>query len=112
MKKLILLSILTITGIFGFHSYSQTIPEGSKQVFVRIFEAWSGAETSEIILSYGNEQTEKIRLERASQKNWEYNANKINEVLTTIMNAGFEIKTSHASGEAWRISTYVFRKKE
>ncbi|MNJ89000.1 hypothetical protein D3C87_65610 [compost metagenome] len=112
MKKLILLSILTLSGIFGSRSYGQTIPEGSNQILVRIFEAWSGAETSEIILSYGNQQSERIRLERASPKNWEYNTNKINEVLTNIMNAGFEIETSNMSGEAWRISTYIFKKKD
>lgn len=101
-----------MTGFFGNQLYGQTIPGESKQILVRILEYWSGTETSEIILAYGNDQSERILLEKAHSKNLESNSNKINEVLTTIMNAGFELKTSNMSGEAWRISTYVFRKKD
>ena len=112
MKKLVLFSMITICGILDSHSYSQTIPEGSKQIFVRIFEAWSGAADSEIIIAYGNGQTEKIKLERSHPKNREQNVDKIAGVLNKITDAGYELKTSNSGGEAVHTSSYVFVKKE
>lgn len=105
---------IVIFGSFAVYaSFGQNILE-TDQILVRTYElAPGGLWTSEIVISYGEERTEKIDLGSIKPKDWEFNTFTINKVLNNIRKAGYILSSSNAgNGGGILISTYVFIKTE
>lgn len=111
LLKLGMAAVFVFLGVYT--SFGQTILE-SDQIFVRTYEMTPNSRGSQIIISYGEDRTEKIGLGSLKEKDWEFNTFTINKVLSNIRKAGYDLSTSNAGGGGTGVlvSSYVFVKSE
>ena len=102
--------ILLIVGSFLLTSF--LTPQNQKKfITVRVLEC-KGAWDSHISIGYEDGKIEEIALEKFSQISFTSNTKKINEVINTISNKGYDLITqSSAGGENIFVHTYTFERK-
>lgn len=111
MKKMT--NILAI--LFLFLSLTAFSPDTEPYIIVRVIECQGGdtANESMILIDRGNNQIEKVKLEKFHKNNFESNFKIISKKLNAIKSEGYRIISTSGGGgndNAMILQNYIFEK--
>ncbi len=100
-----------LTFSFSRKANADEVPQ-SNLIVVRVFEVSGGFGSSRIIISYGKDKHEEIEIENTSNTaHLAENTDKINYVLNKIINTGYDLISSTASGPNGCACIFILKKK-
>ncbi|MGB0402567.1 MAG: hypothetical protein ACPGEG_00630 [Salibacteraceae bacterium] len=113
MRKLKLLTISL--ALVGFSLSSGALFAQDSHVIVRVYEPIS--QSGEIVISYGNNKSERIPIEKLNSEHHENNTSKIVDVFNRLAKEGYELESSSGSSHGnaasvLHVDTFVFVKDE
>lgn len=94
---------------------NQSLIAQVSHVLVRVYEPVN--QNGEIVISYGNNKSERISIEKLNSDHHENNSSKIVDVFNRLAKEGYEIKSSSGSSHGnaasiLHVDTFVFVKDE
>jgi len=114
MKKAHILIAITIISLISY-SFTKTATLDESFLIVRVIECQGGdtANKSMILIDRGDNEIQKIELEKFHKNNFESNFKVISKLLNSIKKEGYQLVSSSGGGgndNAMILQNYIFEK--